>query len=267
MGVKKKKIFLCGIPAGRSELTPCPAKITWSSLQGLGASSSPEDHGRGLVTLVAITGTTILVPYLLKSSHCKSFEDRAPGPWFNIKMSSYQYRKSIVEIRWSYDRLISPMGFPILVRRYLYIESGPRWLDTMAGYQDSNPSNMAAGRLPHWPVAPKAHLLAIMLNQGLTINPLGPGGFVICFNFWLTIKEINIGYYFLICHKIDGMSWCELWQNRCLICLLFAWVCLLRVWSAPRMLTVSIHIQPLSCRDARRMDPKLKCSSYHSWCI
>ena len=26
---------------------------------------------------------------------------------------------------WSYDRLISTMGFPILVRRHLYIESGP----------------------------------------------------------------------------------------------------------------------------------------------
>ena len=31
----------------------------------------------------------------------------------------------IVEIRRSYDRLISTMGFPILVRRHLYIESGP----------------------------------------------------------------------------------------------------------------------------------------------
>ena len=31
----------------------------------------------------------------------------------------------IVEIRRSYDRLISTMGFPILIRRHLYIESGP----------------------------------------------------------------------------------------------------------------------------------------------
>ena len=31
----------------------------------------------------------------------------------------------IVEIRRSHDRLISTMGFPILVRRHLYIESGP----------------------------------------------------------------------------------------------------------------------------------------------
>ena len=31
----------------------------------------------------------------------------------------------IVEIRWSYDRLISTIGFPILLRCHLYIESGP----------------------------------------------------------------------------------------------------------------------------------------------
>ena len=48
-----------------------------------------------------------------------------PGPWFNIKMS-YQYRKSHCGIRQSYDRLISTMGFPILVR-HLYIESGPEY--------------------------------------------------------------------------------------------------------------------------------------------
>ena len=37
----------------------------------------------------------------------------------------------IVEIRRSYDRLISTMGFPILVRWHLYIESEPRrrWAD------------------------------------------------------------------------------------------------------------------------------------------
>ena len=33
-----------------------------------------------------------------------------------------------MEIRRSYDRLISTMGFPILVRWHLYIESGPRTL-------------------------------------------------------------------------------------------------------------------------------------------
>ena len=75
-----------------------------------------------------------------------------PGGRFNIKMSSYQYRQShcgghtvlwlsdfhsgifclssignpIVEIRQSYDCLISTMVFPVLVRQYLDIESGPR---------------------------------------------------------------------------------------------------------------------------------------------
>ena len=33
-----------------------------------------------------------------------------------------------MEIRRSYDPLVSTMGFPILVTRYLYIESGPRIL-------------------------------------------------------------------------------------------------------------------------------------------
>ena len=35
-----------------------------------------------------------------------------------------------MEIRRSYDRLISPMGFPILVRLHLYIESGRWWIET-----------------------------------------------------------------------------------------------------------------------------------------
>ena len=67
----------------------------------------------------------------------------------------------IVEIRRSLDRLIPTMGFTILVRCDLYIESGPRYmsvfyipicpgsrytndlqrLENMVGYQDSNPSN------------------------------------------------------------------------------------------------------------------------------
>ena len=77
--------------------------------------------------------------------------DNSPGPGFSIKIPSYQYRKShcgdktilrpsylhngfsytvtsignpIAEIRRSYDRLISTMGFPILIK-YLYIESTP----------------------------------------------------------------------------------------------------------------------------------------------
>ena len=69
--------------------------------------------------------------------------------------------KLIVEIRRSYDRLISTMGFAILVRWHLYIESGP-WcfliLNCMmhhqlhivagaccAGIQLGNPSECLAG--------------------------------------------------------------------------------------------------------------------------
>ena len=47
-----------------------------------------------------------------------------PGFWFNIKMS-YSIGNPIVEIRQCYYSLISTMGFPILVRWHLYIESGP----------------------------------------------------------------------------------------------------------------------------------------------
>ena len=47
------------------------------------------------------------------------------GPWFNIKMTSYQCRKSHCGDKRSYDRLISTIWFPILVRWHLYIDSEP----------------------------------------------------------------------------------------------------------------------------------------------
>ena len=46
------------------------------------------------------------------------------GPWYNIKVSCYQYR--IVGITCYYYHLISTMGFSILVKWHHYIESGPR---------------------------------------------------------------------------------------------------------------------------------------------
>ena len=48
------------------------------------------------------------------------------GPWFNIKSHLTGIGNPIVEIRRSYDHLISIMGFPIPVRWLLYIESGLR---------------------------------------------------------------------------------------------------------------------------------------------
>ena len=67
------------------------------------------------------------------------------GPRFNIKMPSYQYRESHLEIRRSYDRLISTMGFPILVKWHLYIGSGSWFQHRMRAIFDMyNP-----GMVPH----------------------------------------------------------------------------------------------------------------------
>ena len=49
----------------------------------------------------------------------------APGPDSILRWRLTCIGNPIVEIRRSYDRLISTMGFPILVRLHLYIESGP----------------------------------------------------------------------------------------------------------------------------------------------
>ena len=46
-----------------------------------------------------------------------------PGSLFNIKMSSYQYRKSHCG-----DKTV--VGFPLLVKWHLYVESGP-WLQNL----------------------------------------------------------------------------------------------------------------------------------------
>ena len=50
----------------------------------------------------------------------------SPGCWFNIKMSSYQYRKSHCGDKTILRPSYLHNGISILVRRHLYIESGPR---------------------------------------------------------------------------------------------------------------------------------------------
>ena len=84
------------------------------------------------------SGAIIMGSNIMRYSiqHCSGL-----GGWFNIKMPSNQYRKSIVEIRRSYDRLISTMGFLILVRRHLYIESGPRYYPNHTVYSQKTPHN------------------------------------------------------------------------------------------------------------------------------
>ena len=61
---------------------------------------------------------------------------KASGPRFNIKMLSYQYRKShygdTTVVRSSYLIVLSPMGFPILVRRHPYIEESPGYIKRVA---------------------------------------------------------------------------------------------------------------------------------------
>ena len=57
--------------------------------------------------------------------------------WFNINVPAYSIGNTIVEIRqWSSGRIISTIGFPILVRWHLYIESVPRslWFRDMTTY-------------------------------------------------------------------------------------------------------------------------------------
>ena len=51
---------------------------------------------------------------------------RGPNQCKNI--GKYSIGNPIVEIRRSYDHLISTMGFPIVIRRHLCIESGTRTL-------------------------------------------------------------------------------------------------------------------------------------------
>ena len=59
---------------------------------------------------------------LLSSTLCRPVI--SPRSWFNIKMSSNQYRISHCGDRWSHDPLISTLGFPILRRRHLYMRFG-----------------------------------------------------------------------------------------------------------------------------------------------
>ena len=69
-----------------------------------------------------------LVSYLEKSD-CEILGGHRiiPGGWFNTKKSHLTSIESpFLEVRQSYDHLISTMWFPMLVRRHLYIGSRPR---------------------------------------------------------------------------------------------------------------------------------------------
>ena len=68
-------------------------------------------------------GNVIILTIVLPLAAEEGFILTTSGPWFNIKLHLTSVGNPIVEIRRSYDRLISTMGFPIRVRQHLYIES------------------------------------------------------------------------------------------------------------------------------------------------
>ena len=85
------------------------------------------------VVAAATVAIVVVVVFILRS-----------GPQFNIKIWHLtSIGNPIVEIRRPYDRLISKMGFPILARWHLYIESGPRTLSVIRmGWQHYTTSNI-----------------------------------------------------------------------------------------------------------------------------
>ena len=90
-------------------------------------TSTPSDANLFTGLLVYYTDTrasttTILTSLILYTKRLRT--------WRLIHFNKCHFTSignPIVEIRRSYDRLISTMGFPILVRWHLYIESGPWW--------------------------------------------------------------------------------------------------------------------------------------------
>ena len=97
-----------------------------------------------------------------------------PGPRFNIKTSSYQYRKFHCGDKTILRPLISTMEFPILVRRHLYIESGP-WLSavTYIALMNNWVPFTLSDRKPQW--RKSVHLTIIpwaMLSENCHITDL-----------------------------------------------------------------------------------------------
>ena len=117
----------------------------------------------------------------LKTERCHNATLVVPGvsigDLFNMKMSSYQYRKSPVEIRRSCDRFISTVGFSMLITWYLYVESTPRLL----WWQPVVPSMLASCQLlicsgrPGPPCLGKCILLTAMTAwNGKAFRVTGP---------------------------------------------------------------------------------------------
>ena len=59
--------------------------------------------------------------------------NKRPGPRLNIKTVFWGVGISIIKIRRALDSLIFTMGIPMLVRRHIYIETGPSLPSTNDG--------------------------------------------------------------------------------------------------------------------------------------
>ena len=109
--------YACVIKAG----TLCLCSLTmntleWCQLNALQAS--PVVHWVTPLSCVSLPGVHLVDTSLV----CFTVNE------YTTKISRYRHLTSIwnpiLEIRRSYDRLISTLGFPLLVRWHLYIESG-----------------------------------------------------------------------------------------------------------------------------------------------
>ena len=106
----------------------------------------------------------------------------------------------IVEIRRSYDRLISTMGFPILVRWHLYIESGP-WCQRCPWHRILKISYDTLDRV-HWILTDDAN----WQKKALHVGYIGEGHF--CHLWHLSLQ---------FAWRVDCFSKTEMtfWRNFC----------------------------------------------------
>ena len=84
---------------------------------------------------------------------------RLLGPWHLTSIEN-----PIVKIRRSYDRLISAMGFPILVRWHLYIKPGPCRLSDITSY------HIRQHRHEQTQTVQASHKTGLQINIGIQIN-------------------------------------------------------------------------------------------------
>ena len=140
-----------------------------------------------------------------------------------------------MEIRWSYDRLISTMGFPIPVRCHLYIESGPWcWKQNIPVWLGQHYGCWCPGVL-HFQVISN-HCIAQCTIMIMLIFHTQKSIWIfkkivkphICHNIWLLVKFnlkegwtcININVNFVPADLLIR------WGTRastCMILILFAW--------------------------------------------